>query len=107
MRICKNCKKEITNTTRSEFCGQICSYHYQLQKHRISYKINALAKKYNFDVKNKEKIINAKLMLFSQGDVYKCPCDAENPERFCGSALCISDIITKGHCHCHLFYKKV
>lgn len=103
---CKYCGKEITRTDRPNYCSPDC----YLKRNRTCSKIRSIIKrvrkKYNFDVENEEKIINAKILLFKDGDVKRCPCDADNPERYCGSALCIHDVIEYGHCHCNLFHKK-
>lgn len=39
-------------------------------------------------------------------DEYKCPCYPDDPEHFCISPLCKSEIDTKGRCHCGLYIKK-
>lgn len=65
--------------------------------------INNISHEHNFEVKNADKIINAKLRFFHGDNVRRCPCDADNPERFCGSAQCLKDVKENGHCHCNLF----
>lgn len=39
-------------------------------------------------------------------DEYQCPCYPDDPEHFCISPLCKSEIDTKGRCHCGLYIKK-
>lgn len=46
----------------------------------------------------------AKIRAFGDGNIHRCPCDADNPDRYCGSARCIADVVYKGHCHCNLFH---
>ena len=52
---------------------------------------------------NFEKILNAKA-LFKIG--IRCPCDKNNPERYCISKLCLSDIEKEKSCHCNCWRKK-
>ena len=104
---CKWCGKEFIPFNKyQKFCSEDCCYIAGLQKHKIDYKIKNVAKLYNFDIKNKDKILNAKLLIFKDGNIHRCPCDADNPNRFCGSAQCIADVVYKGHCHCSLFWLK-
>lgn len=104
---CKMCGKEITRTDRPCYCSIECSERRNNIYVNIKSLIKRIRKKYNFDVQNEEKIINAKILLFKDSDVKKCPCDADNPERYCGSALCIHDVVEFGHCRCNLFHKKI
>ena len=53
-----------------------------------------------------EKIIEAKLMLFRGKELIKCPCAAQDEERYCGSPKCTQEVKEKGVCHCHLFEVK-
>lgn len=39
-------------------------------------------------------------------DEYTCPCYPEDPEHWCVSQLCKTELNTKGKCHCGLFIKK-
>ena len=57
--------------------------------------------------KNVQKIANAKQMMFGEAEWHRCPCDGKNPERYCISELCRSDIERDGECHCHCYCKKV
>lgn len=104
---CRWCGKEFEpNADQQIYCGVDCSQEVNYQRAKICGKIKSVAKKFKFNVENESKIINAKLMIFKNGDVYRCPCDANNPNRFCGSAQCIADTVYNGHCHCNLFHKK-
>lgn len=103
---CPYCGKEFTPKDNQKYCGNDCYMAYNAEKLRTKAMIKRLAKKYDFDVKNIDKIVNAKMLLFVNGERKKCPCDATNPKRFCGSALCIHDVVHYGHCHCNLFHLK-
>ena len=103
---CKYCGKEFENRDTQKYCSTDCYFAYNDKKTRIKAKIKRLAEKYDFQLKNLDKIVNAKMMLFKTGDVTRCPCDADNQKRFCGSAQCIADTVYKGHCHCNLFHLK-
>lgn len=67
--------------------------------------IDAIAEVYDFEVKNKDKIVRAKKMMMPE-QLWRCPCDRDNGQRYCGSMLCITDTIKDGHCHCNLFHRK-
>ena len=56
--------------------------------------------------KNVQTIANAKQMMFGESEWHRCPCDGQNPERYCISELCRSDIERDGECHCHCYCKK-
>ena len=45
--------------------------------------------------KNIEKIANAKKMMFGEQEWQRCPCDGNNPARYCISAQCRKDIEEK------------
>lgn len=83
-----------------------------LSKEELEVKLRELAKEHNVSIneKNIKKIINAKFMLFSSEGtdeaLFKCPCDAMNPERGCISKLCLQNVMDTGTCHCHLMVKK-
>lgn len=107
LRKCRWCGKEFeTNMQRKVFCSMECQATHKQRRHNTVAKIKRLAAKNNWDIKNVDKIVRAKLMLFKKGDQYRCPCDANNPDRYCGSYLCKCDVNTQGHCHCNLFHKK-
>lgn len=107
-KLCKMCGKEIIRTDREVFCSQQCAYKYKTVRHGLVRILNRLAKQYDFELDNIDKIVNAKMMLFGRHgeDVKRCPCDANNPKRFCGSTQCIADTVYHGHCHCRLFWFK-
>ncbi len=56
--------------------------------------------------KNVEKVAKAKTMMFGDTEWQRCPCDGQNPERYCISELCRSDIERDGVCHCNCYTKK-
>lgn len=100
------CGNEITKNDRDSYCSGDCYVKANAILTRIRYIIKRTAKKYNFEIKNESKITNAKFLLFKNDNVKRCPCDANNPDRYCGSAQCIADVVYKGHCHCNLFHSK-
>ena len=36
----------------------------------------------------------------------KCPCEQNNPKRYCISELCKDDIERYGRCHCNCFWRE-
>lgn len=109
--ICKWCKKEF-ELRDSRPTQRFCSYDCKCQYHGAVSKIKGLIKRlllkhgdYHVNEDQLKKIINAKILLFAGDNIHRCPCDANNPDRFCGSKLCAKDIQTDGHCHCNLFWK--
>lgn len=54
---------------------------------------------------NITKIARAKNMMFGLEEWQRCPCDGQNPDRYCGSPLCKADVERDGICHCHCFIK--
>lgn len=52
---------------------------------------------------NFDKIVKAKERI---GNAIICPCDKDNPDRYCISPLCLSDIKKNGTCHCHCWRLK-
>lgn len=104
MKRCKNCGKELPDDSMT-YCCRDCGYAYNSEVYKIKSRIQTIARKYNFRLENEDKIINAKIRFFNGDDTNRCPCDGNNPERFCGSALCIHDVVADGHCHCRLFWK--
>lgn len=104
---CKMCGQTIIRTDMENFCCQKCAYEYKSIKQNLQGVLKRIAKKYDFKIENMDKIVNAKMMLFGRyhDNVRKCPCDANNPERFCGSARCIADTVNDGQCHCGLFHR--
>lgn len=75
-----------------------------MEKDELKNYIEQIAVENNFTLKNVDKIVNAKFLMLD--DVKRCPCDATNPERYCGSPKCIEDTIKDGHCHCNMFWSK-
>ena len=55
--------------------------------------------------KNIEKIAKAKSMMFGDAEWQRCPCDGQNPARYCISEQCRKDIEEKGVCHCNCYQK--
>lgn len=107
MNICKWCKKKYEQADRPEYCCSDCRYSAQIAMRTLKNKIKNIAKKHDFELKNFDKIVNAKLMCFggkNADEMMRCPCDSSNPNRYCGSAQCIADVVYKGHCHCNLFH---
>lgn len=108
---CKWCKKEFTpNPLRlsQRFCCYNCKREYHGAVAKIKSKVKTVLLKHpSFHVEEDQlkKIINAKILLFAGGDVHRCPCDAGNTYRFCGSLRCIADVNETGHCHCNLFWR--
>ena len=72
---CKYCGKEITRTDREVFCSQECAYTYANHKLHCGRMIARIAAKYEFDIKNYDKIINAK-MLLTPDNFRRFPCDS-------------------------------
>ena len=103
---CKWCGKEFEKRDTQKFCCGYCALTYNQIIQNTKSKIKTIAKKYDFEIKNMDKIVNAKMMLFKNDNTMRCPCDSQNPNRYCGSALCIHDTIHNGHCHCNLMHAK-
>lgn len=104
---CANCGKEfIRKQEKQKYCCYKCQKEMLYGEKNLRYKIKSLAKTMNFELKNVDKIIRAKKLLFSGNELHRCPCDSGNPDRFCGSAQCITDVVYQGHCHCSLFWLK-
>ena len=104
---CLLCGKEFTAYSSGEVaCTGDCKAIYNSQKKKILSKIATIEKKYDFQTKNVRPIVMAKIRAFGDGNVHRCPCDADNPDRYCGSARCIADVVYQGHCHCNLFHSK-
>lgn len=103
---CKWCGKEFEKRDTQVYCSYDCARDYNDKVVSIKSKIKNIAKKYDFEINNMDKIVNAKMMLFKHDDMKRCPCSSTNPNKYCGSALCIHDTIHKGHCHCNLFHAK-
>lgn len=110
-KICAWCGKEFTpNPKRAaqRFCCYECKVIYHAAIARIKNKIKHILKTnphLHVEEDKLKKIINAKMLIFHGKNkaIHRCPCDALNPLRFCGSKLCQHDILYDGHCHCNLF----
>ena len=106
-RKCLCCGKEFRPRVKNQrFCNYKCHYLVFGKEKSLRYKIKKIAEIFNLEIKNLEKIINAKKILFGGDDMSRCPCDANNPDRYCGSARCIADVVYQGHCCCSLFWSK-
>lgn len=104
---CKNCGKEfMQKTSYQEFCCGDCSLKYHAQKIKLRSHIRRMAAKFGFELKNLEKIVNAKMRFFDNGERLRCPCASQDPDHYCGSPRCIADTVYKGHCCCKLFWSK-
>lgn len=104
---CPNCGKEFEPRFTRKYCSPACSYEFMNTKKNFIRKLKTMAEKYGFELSgNIQKIVKAKLVMFGKKEMHRCPCDGNNPDRFCGSELCISDVKTKGKCHCGLFLRK-
>lgn len=103
---CLYCGKDFIPKDNQKFCTTECYLEYNAKKTRLKTAIKRIAKKYDFEIENLSKIVNAKMLLFKHDNLKRCPCDANNAKRFCGSAQCIADVVYKGHCHCNLFHLK-
>ena len=110
---CKWCKKEFNPNPKrptQRFCNYKCGEKYHEAQSLIKMRIKNLLIKhgdYHVEVEQLKKIINAKILVFGPNlkHIYRCPCDSQNPERYCGSDRCLQDIEKEGHCHCNLFWK--
>lgn len=103
---CKYCKKEFEARDNQKYCSWDCKYLYEQDVQRIKRRVKKIAKEFNLDTQNVDKIANAKMMLFAGDDVFRCPCAADDKERYCGSLKCLSEIYTNKQCHCGLFKLK-
>lgn len=104
-RKCLNCGKEFTPKSKKQvFCCYNCGREMGYASQIIRNRVRKIAKENGFEIKNLPKIIKAKRMCFRDDDMMRCPCDAQNPERYCGSPRCIADTKENGHCHCQLFW---
>ena len=65
----------------------------------------AEGKGYQINEKNFDKIMKAKRNFFKDGNLLRCPCKAQDEEKYCGSEKCQAEILEKGHCCCNLFLR--
>lgn len=104
---CAYCGKDFVRKYREQkYCSFSCKKEGTKLFAKVKRTIREVARKYGFEVKNEERILRAKKIIFKNGDLCRCPCDAHNPNRYCGSKLCIHDTVHKGHCHCNMFHEK-
>ena len=107
MKKCKWCGNDFEVRNYNQvFCCEKCKKESNILRAKIRSRIKTIARHFGFEIKNMNKIINAKMLIFKNDNPYRCPCDASNPDRYCGSAQCIADTVYQGHCHCNLFHKK-
>lgn len=104
---CLNCGKDnppsLSHRAR-KFCCKDCQQKYFNKKAKVKRLINRIAKEYGLQVRNVDKIVKAKLLLFKE-DLSRCPCMAQDVEKYCGSTKCLNEINKKGNCCCNLFFK--
>lgn len=55
---------------------------------------------------NLEKVARAKEKLFTEKEWRRCPCDKNDPDRYCISKKCQEAIERDGVCGCHCFCKR-
>lgn len=103
---CKWCGKEFEKRDTQKFCCGDCALAYNQIIQNTKSKIKTIAKKYDFEIENMDKIVNAKMMLFKNDNTMRCPCAAQDPDHYCGSSRCIADTVYLGHCCCQLFWSK-
>ncbi len=107
MKKCLKCGKEFEPASvYQKYCSEDCRTYVERRRNLTRATIDRIARKYGFDLQNENKIINAKMIIFKDGDTKFCPCDSANPNRYCGSALCLHDILHNGYCHCNLFHSR-
>lgn len=88
----------------------------RLTEEEILEKMKQAGAQFGFETnENGIKIARAKKRMFVDsvpdeaytGEEWKrCPCDGQNPNRFCVSELCQNDVKEKGVCHCNCHHKK-
>lgn len=64
-----------------------------------------IARALDFDL-NDNVLKIAKLKSRMGKDWHRCPCDRDNPERYCGSRLCEEETKKNGVCHCGCFKRR-
>lgn len=104
-RKCLGCGKMFTPRMKlQKYCSYKCQRRFGTEEYYTKRRIKQIAERFDFELNNFDKVMNAKKIMFD--DMLRCPCDSNNPDRYCGSARCIADVVYKGHCHCSLFWYK-
>ena len=107
-------KEEINLFSLDEFLEKISKQQNKEEKEKSKEEIeeelntikNLMKNKANVNnfvlTENFEKIAKAKYNFFAKKGLnpLKCPCDADNEERYCISETCLKDIFKNGKCHC-------
>lgn len=105
---CRWCGKEFEpKDSHHKYCQPQCKtdeYNTEIKAKR-HFKRIAKENGFEVDLSKISKITNAKLMMFKK-DYLRCPCDAMDNFRYCGSPKCLGEITAKGQCHCGLFKEK-
>ena len=77
------CGKEfVKEHAGQKFCHWKCQKQYQKKPKFDKQLIHRIAKKYNFEIKNEDKIIRAKMLLFRNDDMKRCPLSSTNPNKY-------------------------
>ena len=72
----------------------------------VQEKMESLCKTFGYTPsENLPKVAKVKERFFSADEWYRCPCDRDNPDRFCIGRVCRQDIEEKGICHCGCYKK--
>lgn len=107
-RRCRWCGKLYTpKADHQKYCCGKCRSDQFNMTITAKRKIRRLAKlsQKELNLANFSKIIDAKILMFK--DKYlRCPCDAKDRMRYCGSKKCLKEIEEVGQCHCGLFKEK-
>lgn len=105
---CKWCGKEFEPVAKHhKYCCRECKteeFNTTIKAKRHFYRI-AIENNFVVDKSKINKITAAKIMMFKK-DYLRCPCDAMDDFRYCGSPKCLGEITAKGECHCGLFKGK-
>ncbi|MCM1497230.1 MAG: hypothetical protein NC124_02070 [Clostridium sp.] len=104
MAKCRWCGKDLEQRG-SMFCCEECEKTYNDKLEYTKERIIAIAEENNLELKNFDKIVRAKMLLFGQDNTMRCPCLADSEEHYCGSPRCLADA-KEEHCHCQLMWKK-
>lgn len=100
MRICRVCGKEYEERADHQiYCCESCKVLANSHRSRVRELIRRRSKKWGFEVRNKERIMDEKVEM---GLIEECP-RYEGLKCIC--AQCIHDILEEGHCKCGLFWQ--